>query len=217
MRKRERTPKRRHWTRIDDDDDEGFGSVRGRNIVWSGSVGSKFATFLWTNLLATSSKIDIDGGTPKEKRKLILNSCGGCLGDMLSIIDLFEEIDDLTTVATGSCMSAAVPIIAAGTPGKRFATWRTRFMLHPAWNEWDYPIELTELSAEYEEFKKNQSAYNAVMARYTKHTKRWWDNKLLDHQPWYFSAKEAKEHGIIDEVIPDPMTTVRKPRKKRGT
>lgn len=198
------------------DDDEGYGAVRGRNLIWCGDVGDKLCTFLWSHLLTASSKIDIDGGTAKEGRKLILNSWGGYITSMSSIVDLFEEVDNLTTVATGSCMSAAVPIVAAGTRGQRYATWRTRFMLHPQSVSFEKSLELEDLDAEKAECEVGEDLYIAIMSRYCSHTKRWWKESLSRHKPWYFSAAEAQSLGIIDYVIPDAFSDIPRKRIKKG-
>jgi len=201
--------------RKEDGDSEGYQVVVGKDLIYHGDVGPKLAAFLWENVLRQGCKLIGGSGTAKEGRRLFLNSCGGSVYDMLSIVDLFEEAWDLTTVATGSCMSAAVPIIAAGTPGKRFATWRTRFMLHPGWDCFEYPIEVGPLEAEVKHFKESEVLYNEIMARYCEKPVSWWNRKLSNHTPWYFGPEEAKALGIIDAVIPDKLTPHRKPQTRK--
>jgi ATP-dependent protease ClpP protease subunit len=183
------------------DDENGYGAVLGKDLIFSGSVGDKLHAFLWEHLLRAGTRLDEDASKTKEGRRLILNSPGGSTETMFSIVDLIEESWDLTTVATGRCFSAAVPIIAAGTPGKRHATSRTRFMVHPSWMCFGSPVEKEELLSEGAEFAVVHSQYAAIMARYCKHNKAWWLTKLDTHKPWYFSAEEAVTHGIIDHVV----------------
>jgi ATP-dependent protease ClpP protease subunit len=172
---------------------------------------------LWENVLRGHCKLIEGAGTAKEGRRLFLNSGGGHVHDMLSIVDLFEEAWDLATVATGTCMSAAVPVIAAGTPGKRFATWRTRFMLHPGWDCFDEPIEVEPMKAELEQFRESEVMYNEILARYCNNSVAWWNKKLSNHVPWYFGPEKALELGIIDHIIPDKLTPQKKaPRRKRA-
>ena len=197
---RERVP------RLGDFEDDGnCCAVIGKDLIFSGEVGSKLSVFLWENLLRAGSRLDEDTSKTKEGRRLFLNSTGGSTETMFSIVDLMEEVEDISTVATGSCMSAAVPIIAAGTPGKRYATHRTRFLIHPAWWDPSRPLEKEEIAAETEEFEIIHDSYAAIMARYCKHAKTWWRTKLDTHRPWYFGAAEAKEHGIIDHVLADRL------------
>lgn len=195
---RTRRPVRR-WE--DGDDDNGYGAVLGKDLIYSGIVGDKLHAFLWEHLLRAGTRLDEDASKTKEGRRLFLNSPGGTTETMFSIVDLFEETENLTTVATGQCMSAAVPIIAAGTKGKRYATSRTRFMIHPAWWMPGAPLEKEELDAEHQEFEVVHTQYADIMARYCKHSKSWWKSKLDVHKPWYFGPKEAQEHGIIDTIM----------------
>lgn len=192
---------KRRENRWEDGDGEGYSAVLGKDLIFSGSVGDKLHTFLWEHLLRAGTRLDEDASKTKEGRRLFLNSLGGATETMFSIVDLIEESWDLTTVASGSCMSAAVPIIAAGTSGKRYATARTRFMIHPSWMVLGYPLEKEELAAHHLEMEVVHRQYAEILARYCKHTRAWWIGKLDVHKPWYFGPREALEHGIIDHII----------------
>lgn len=196
------------WPRLPlrgDDDDCYVAAIGNKELVASGDVGPKLTTFLFEHILRSACKLDEDTSKTKEGKRLWLNSFGGCTSSMSSIVDLFEEAWDLSTVATGACMSAAVPIIAAGTPGKRYATWRTRFMLHPSWDVFESPVERAFLENELAEFKDSEDKYAAILARYCEHDKKWWLKKCDCRNPWYFGAKEALKHGIIDHIISDKI------------
>lgn len=193
---------RRPLRRRDDGDEEGYSAVNGKDLIFAGLVGPKLCAFLWENLLRSGARLGGDATTAKEGRRLFLNSPGGYEYDMNSMVDLIEETDDISTIATGMCMSAAVPIIAAGTPGKRYATHRTRFMLHPGWNDFEH-VEIEDLEAEKAEMDELETEYAAILSRYCKHARAWWRQKAGVHKPWYFDASVALEHGIIDHIIPD--------------
>jgi ATP-dependent protease ClpP protease subunit len=174
-------------------DSEGFAAVKGRDLIYSGDVTDRLWVFLCDNL------------KDKECRRLFLSSLGGYTYVMSAIIDLFEDLDDLTTYATGVCMSAAVPIIAAGTPGKRYATHRTRFLLHPGWDQFQHPMKLEDLQAESEEMAISEDMYAKIMHRYCTHTLDWWRKKLSVSKNWYFDVKTALDLGIIDHIVPDKI------------
>lgn len=189
-----------------DDVREGYAASLGKDLIFSGEIGDQLLCFLWENLLRAGTRLDDDSSKVKEGRRLFLSSSGGKVYSMTSIIDLFEEVTDLSVIATGWCMSAAVPIVAAGTRGKRLATCRTRFMVHPVGVNCDSWMEKSEMAAETEEMRRTHVMYAEVMANYCKHNKAWWMKRLDCHKPWYFDAQTAMEHGIIDRVInsPDP-------------
>lgn len=190
--------------RLDDDDSPSCCAINGKDLIFCGDVGPKLSVFLWENLLRAGTRLDEDTAKAKEGRRLFLNSLGGCVYTMASIVDLMEEVENITTVATGACMSAAVPIIAAGTPGQRYATWRTRFLLHPSWEEFDgRRLEIEDLQAESDEMKEAERVYAHVMARYTDHTYSWWLKRGAVHKPYYFGPEDALKFGIIDHIIQD--------------
>lgn len=201
--------------RSDDDEVGGsFAVVGTRDLIYSGEVGDKLHVFLWENLLKGGTNLGDDGSEHgKEKRRLFLNSSGGTVETMLSIVDLFEEVNDLTTVATGRCMSSAVPIVAAGTPGQRYATRNTRFMLHPPWDISIHPKTLGEMGSETEEMREIVRQFADTMAKYCRHTFEWWRRKISNNKPWYFDARTAIEHGIIDKVIGEGRGVSRRRKK----
>lgn len=197
-------------------DSDSFAAVRGKkDLIYSGLVDDRLLVFLWDNLLNAGTRLDKSEGMAKEGRRLFINSTGGCTYTMSSIIDLFEEVDDLTVVATGACMSATVPIIAAGTPGKRLATHRTRFMLHPSWEIFEHPMELEDIDAEKGEFEAGEDAYSKIMSRYCHQSYLWWRKKLSKHKSWYFDAEKALELGIIDRIIPDKLSEIKQQQRTR--
>jgi ATP-dependent protease ClpP protease subunit len=189
--------------RREDDGDPGYSAVIGKDLIYCGEVCAKLTAFLWENLLRSGARLGGDS-TAKEGRRLFLSSPGGYIYDMISIVDLLEETYDVTTVATGICMSAAIPIIAAGSPGKRYATHRTRFMLHPSKSHIG-EVEIGDIDVERTEMEVLEDVYAGILSRYCKHDKRWWRRKGSVHKPWYFGADVALEHGIIDHIIPDRL------------
>lgn len=179
-----------------DDESDGSGETVGSSIIWSGSISDKFLTLLLSSVL--SERKDKE----KDKNCLFLKSEGGCLYAATSVVDWLEQ-NPLTTVATGSCMSAAVPIVAAGQKGRRLATHRTRFMLHSVWAELP-AVHLNSLKKEAEEMEYSWQAYCEMLARHTgKYDVNWWKKKCNTEAGWYFSPEEAVDLGIIDSVVED--------------
>jgi ATP-dependent protease ClpP protease subunit len=185
-----------------DDSFDGCGSVLGKDLIFSGSVGDRLFVFLWENLLKAGTRLDDNPSIAKEGRRLFLNSTGGDTYAMVSIVDLLENLENISIVATGSCMSAAVPILASGTKGQRYATKRTRFMIHPASAPMDGYVEKDEMFAEAYDISVLHDHYAGIMEQNCKHNKAWWKAKLDSNHPWYFGVETAIRHGIIDKVLP---------------
>jgi len=130
---------------------------------------------------------------------LIINSCGGNGGQMFAISDYLRMMKTkVVTVGMGVVFSAAVPILASGNVRKAFRN--TDFMFHGA--SFSSPNSVTSLdsaiSAEYR--VKLESKLYMAMADLTKKPKSFWRN-MIDSHCHYFSAAEALEWGVIDEIL----------------
>ena len=135
---------------------------------------------------------------PKKDIKLYINSPGGSVYDGLAIIDTMNFIEpDVQTIGIGLQASMGAMLLSAGTKGKRFALPNARIMIHQ-------PSSGTEGKITDQEITLKEGIYLKkvlidMMAKNTgKDPKQ--IEKDMDRDNW-MSAEEAKEYGIIDEVI----------------
>ena len=135
---------------------------------------------------------------PKKDIKLYINSPGGSVYDGLAIIDTMNYIEpDVQTIGIGLQASMGAMLLSAGTKGKRFALPNARIMIHQ-------PSSGTEGKITDQEIALKEGIYLKkvlidMMAKNTgKDPKQ--IEKDMDRDNW-MSAKEAKEYGIVDEVI----------------
>ena len=183
----------------------GFSSaVVGKTLIFSGEIEDNFLAFLWENLLKKGADLwDKKAEKAREDRRLILNSTGGTAECAFSAVDLFEHVSHLTTVATGACMSGSIIVVAAGTPGCRFATPRTRFMVHsPYWDLDSGTRRHTEVKVK--ELKRIETVYAEILEKYTKKPKAFWMAKQRVDEGYFFDAEEARSLGIVDGIIKAP-------------
>ena len=135
--------------------------------------------------------------------KMFVSTHGGTASDMFSIIDVMETIKDNTcdieTVGIGKVMSAGVPILAAGTKGKRKIGKNCRIMLHNVMAGFDGTI--FNMENELKEIKWIQDRYIQTLAHYSKLTKKKIKKMLKSQRDIYISAEEAVKLGIADEII----------------
>ena len=106
---------------------------------------------------------------------------------------------DIHTYGVGKVMSAGVPILAAGTKGKRKIGKNCRIMLHNVMAGTGGTI--FSMENELEEIKWVQDSYIDMLAGYTKMTKTKIKKMLKTQRDVYISAEEAIELGIADEII----------------
>ena len=134
---------------------------------------------------------------------MMVSTHGGTASDMFSILDIMDMVKertcDIETFGIGKVMSAGVPILAAGTKGKRKVGRNCRIMLHNVMAGTGGTI--FSMENELEEIKWIQERYIETLANYTKLTPSKIKKLLKTQKDVYISAEEAIKMGIADEII----------------
>jgi ATP-dependent Clp protease protease subunit len=134
---------------------------------------------------------------------MLVSTHGGTASDMFSILDVMDMIKertcDIETIGIGKVMSAGVPILAAGSPGKRRVGRNCRIMLHNVMAGTGGTI--FSMENELEEIKWIQERYIQTLANYTNLTPSKIKKLLKTQKDVYISAEEAIKMGIADEII----------------
>lgn len=134
---------------------------------------------------------------------MMVSTHGGVASDMFSILDVMDMVKtrtcDIETFGIGKVMSAGVPILAAGTVGKRKVGRNCRIMLHNVLAGTGGTI--FSMENELEEIKWTQERYIQTLASYTKLTPSKIKKLLKTQKDVYISAEEAIKMGIADEII----------------
>jgi len=135
---------------------------------------------------------------PKKDIKLYINSPGGSVYDGLAIIDTMNYIEpDVQTIGIGLQASMGAMLLSCGAKGKRFALPNARVMIHQPSSGTQGKITDQEIMLKEGIFLKKRLA--EILA---KNTGKKVDQiiKDMDRDNW-MSAEEAKDYGIVDEVI----------------
>ena len=135
---------------------------------------------------------------PKKDIKLYINSPGGSVYDGLAIIDTMNYIEpDVQTIGIGLQASMGAMLLSCGAKGKRFALPNARVMIHQPSSGTQGKITDQEIMLKEGIFLKKRLA--EILA---KNTGKKVDQiiKDMDRDNW-MSSDEAKDYGIIDEVI----------------
>lgn len=129
---------------------------------------------------------------------LYINSPGGSITAGLAIYDTIQFVQcDVATYCIGQAFSMGAVLMAAGTKGKRYSLPHTRIMLHQPWG--GSRGTATDISIQAEEIVYMKKSLNEILV---KHTGQVMDKIEKDcDRDFYMSAKEAKEYGIVDEVV----------------
>lgn len=129
---------------------------------------------------------------------LYINSPGGSVTAGLAIYDTIQFVkSDVATYCIGQAASMGALLLCAGTKGKRFALPNSRMMIHQPWGGIQGAAE--DISRHAKEILNLRTRINEILA---KHTGQSLDKIEKDTDRDYFmSAKEAKDYGLIDEVV----------------
>lgn len=131
---------------------------------------------------------------------MYINSPGGSFTSLMAIYDTMQFArPDVQTYCLGQAASAAAVLLAAGTPGKRFALPNSRILIHQPAMEGVYG-QVSDLQIQADEIQRVRRLMESTLAR---HTLRDAEQIRTDiERDKILTADEAKEYGIVDEVLP---------------
>jgi ATP-dependent Clp protease protease subunit len=143
----------------------------------------------------------LDSEDPEKEIQLYINSPGGSVTAGMAIYDTMQQIrPEIVTICYGLAASMGAFLLAAGTAGKRLSLPSSRIMIHqPLGGARGQAIDI-EIQAK--EILYHKRTLNELLAR---HTGQPFDKIEVDtDRDFFMSAQEAKEYGLIDNVIDKP-------------
>ena len=176
--------------------------LKDRIIFLGAPIDDVFANLVIAQLLF------LEAEDPEKDINLYVNSPGGSVTAGMGIYDTMQYVKPpITTICLGQAASMGALLLAGGTKGKRFALPNARVMIHQPMG--GFQGQATEIDIHAREILKIRERLNEILA---KHTGQPIERIALDTERDYFmSAHEAKQYGIIDEVItrpPKPLKAV---------
>jgi len=134
----------------------------------------------------------------KKDINIYINSPGGGVTAGLAIYDTMQFMKcDVATYCIGQAASMGAILIGAGTKGKRFVLPHSRIMIHQPWGGVQGVAE--DISIHAREILKMRDKINDILV---KHTGQSLERIQKDSdRDFFMSAEEAKEYGLVDEVI----------------
>ena len=143
--------------------------------------------------------IALESLDPDRDITMYINSPGGSVTSMMAIYDTMQFVQpELQTVCIGQAASGAAVLLAAGTPGKRLALPNARILLHQPATEGGYG-QSSDLEIQAQEILRMRSSMERIVAA---HTGRSEEQVRRDiERDKFFTADEAKEYGLVDEVL----------------
>lgn len=129
---------------------------------------------------------------------LYINSPGGTVDDTMAIYDTIRFVGSpVATYCIGRAQSGGALILAAGTKGNRYALPHAKIMLHQPWG--GVTGQAADIKIQAEEILKSKKVLAEVFAKHTDQPVE----KIIEEteRDRYMSAQEAKDYGLIDEVL----------------
>jgi ATP-dependent Clp protease protease subunit len=166
--------------------------LKERIIFLAGPISDTVANSIIAQMLFLASK------DPSKDIQLYINTPGGSVTAGLAIYDTMQYVKcPISTVCVGLAGSMGATLLAAGTKGKRFALPNAEILLHQVAG--GVTGEAVEIEITAKQIIKIKEKLNKILA---KHTGQPLEKVEKDtDRDFYLSAEEAKEYGIIDEVI----------------
>jgi ATP-dependent Clp protease, protease subunit len=171
-------------------------------IVFIGSdIDDHVASLVIAQLLFLESE------DPDKDVHLYINSPGGLITSGMAIYDTMQYIrPKIETICLGQAASMGAFLLAAGEPGKRFALPHSRIMIHqPAGG---FSGQASDIQIHAREILRVKEELNELMATHTGQNVKKVSQDV--ERDFFMSPVEAKEYGIIDEVVAVRHKIVRK-------
>jgi ATP-dependent Clp protease, protease subunit len=162
-------------------------------IIFIGTpIDDQVANVVMAQLLFLASE------DPDKDISIYINSPGGVVTDGLAIYDTMRYVSPrVSTVCMGLAASMATVVLAGGTKGLRFALPNTRVLIHQP--SGGIQGQATDIQIHAKEMLRMRQTLNEMLA---KHTGQPIEKIERDtERDFFMSAQEAKEYGIIDDII----------------
>ena len=177
--------------------------LKDRIVFVGGPIDDNVANVVVAQLLFLESE------DPDKDIHLYINSPGGVVTAGLAIYDTMQYIrPDVSTICIGQAASMGSLLLTAGAKGKRYALPLARIMIHQ-------PLggaqgQSTDIQIQAKEILRLREVGNDILA---KHTGQPREKLIADtERDNFMTAEEAKEYGLIDEVIARPVK-IEKPKE----
>ena len=148
--------------------------------------------------LMMAQLLHLESEDPEKDISIYINSPGGEITGLFAIYDTMQYVKpDIQTICVGQAASAAAVLVGAGTKGKRFALPHSRILIHQPHG--GAQGQAVDIEIQAKEIKRMRELLDQLIAH---HTGQSVEKVAADtDRDFIMSAPEAKEYGIIDEVI----------------
>ncbi len=148
--------------------------------------------------LVIAQLLFLEAEDPEKDIHLYINSPGGSVTAGLAIYDTMQLIrPDVQTICVGQAASMGAVLLAAGSPGKRFALPNSRILIHQPWG--GAQGQASDIAIQAKEILRLRDRLNEILATHCKQTLE--KVKSDTDRDFIMSSEEAKAYGLVDQVV----------------
>jgi ATP-dependent Clp protease, protease subunit len=149
--------------------------------------------------LVMAQLIHLESEDPDKDVNVYINSPGGDITSLFAVYDTMQYIKpDVSTIVMGQAASAAAVLLAAGARGKRYALPHSRVLIHQPHGQ--AGGQAVDIEIQAKEILRYRQLLDEILAE---HTGQPLDKVKTDtDRDFIMTAEQAKEYGIIDDVLP---------------
>jgi len=149
--------------------------------------------------LVTAQLLFLEAEDPERDIQLYINSPGGSITAGMAIYDTMQYVrPDVVTTCVGQAASIAALLLAAGAPKKRFSLPNSRILIHQPWMS-GLSGQATDIDIHAKEILRMRDVINRLLSSHSKQPLEKLEKDV--ERDFIMSAEQAKEYGIIDEII----------------
>ena len=148
--------------------------------------------------LMMAQLLHLESEDPDKDISVYINSPGGEITGLFAIYDTMQYIKpDVSTICIGQAASAAAVLLAAGSPGKRYALPHARILIHQPHG--GASGQAVDIEIQAKEIMRMRELLDGILAHHTGQAVEKISNDT--DRDFIMSAPEAKEYGIVDEIL----------------
>ncbi|HET8724313.1 MAG TPA: ATP-dependent Clp endopeptidase proteolytic subunit ClpP [Anaeromyxobacteraceae bacterium] len=148
--------------------------------------------------IVTAQLLFLESEDPEKDVSIYINSPGGSVTAGLAIYDTMQYVKPpVSTICLGQAASMGAVLLAAGAKGKRFAVPNARIMIHQL--SGGFSGQASDIEIQAREALRLKKTLDEILARHTGQP----DERISrdTDRDYFMSPDEAKEYGLIDQVI----------------
>jgi ATP-dependent Clp protease protease subunit len=149
--------------------------------------------------LVTAQLLFLEAEDPEKDISLYINSPGGSITAGMAIYDTMQFVrPSVVTICVGQAASIAALLLTAGAAKKRFSLPNSRILIHQPWMS-GLSGQATDIDIHAKEILRMRTVINGLLAQHSGHNLESLEKDV--ERDFIMSAEQAKEYGLIDEII----------------